>query len=180
MSVILVRRDTGAGLTFDGAEVRLVSSANVSEHPVETGAPVSDHSQREARSAAIQGRITESPFAPADTSGPERITAALAFLDGVLDDGAPLDVYLGERLGFLSPALLVRFEAPITARRGVTIPLLVREVRFAVAESVRVVRPVPAVEPGAGEEKDQGEAGVGDSAPRSWLRSLADAVGAFE
>ncbi len=61
MSTTLLRL-TGSTLTFDVATLAFEDSCRITEHPVETGSNVSDHSQRLPGSITINGTISESPF----------------------------------------------------------------------------------------------------------------------
>ena len=86
MTATLTRQNaTGARdtLTIDAVPTFTVDrSANITDHPIESGGSITDHSQRLPWTVTLRGLQTETPFlADVFGVGPARIADTLAWLD---------------------------------------------------------------------------------------------------
>ena len=131
----LIRDDDGSILRFDAViSVSRSPSVKVSEHPLETGASVVDHTQREPDRLSVLAVISESPLAPATVGGVRRIQEALDWLDASV--GRTLR--LVSRVRSSGDLLLTGWPYEVTTRRSIRVSLALREVRFAEVETVIV------------------------------------------
>lgn len=158
-----IRQSDGAAFVFDAVDSeRYDEGADVTEHAVESGAPISDHSRTRSPTVTITGRMTEAPFAyRGGASGPARLQAALAWLRASL--GQPVDV-VSVRLGTIRGCLITGLPHEIGVSRSMPITVSLRQVRLAEAQFVRIPpsRPVVRV---AGGQSDEADAGAQTTAP---------------
>lgn len=156
---ILYRQAEGDWLQFDNCiEERHAIAVTASAHPLEDGESVTDHAQRQNDRHTIRAVITESPWrvTGAESSGPDRIRAALAFIDKCV--GTVLTLGL-TRTNTVNDALLLGAEYPINNRRQIVVDLTFQVCRFAEATSVKIpaLKPVVVVAVGAADEVDAGQ-----------------------
>ena len=130
MSLTITRVDNGAQLGFDAVTLMNATfSVGVTEHPIEEGAAVTDHTQKLPDNLAVQAIISETP-AQARPGLPieNRIEAARDFLT----QSAGLELTLeSPRFGQRTPYVLTTYTEPITIERGARFSLTFREIRRA-------------------------------------------------
>lgn len=186
MAATLVRQEDGSTLALDAVvTVQFTFSVEVTDHPIEDGSVVSDHAIKQPVLITVDGVVTETPIdADADTSGIQRVQAALDWLDASV--GKLIDV-VTDRLGTYTDCLLTGWPTSIDGVRRLRIPIALKQVRIATAGSVTIT--VEATAGGdaenAADEVDVGEQGTTDTAEepaqeeddRSTLATLIDAMG---
>lgn len=137
---------------FDGAAI-------VTDHPIEGGSTISDHSQIEPLQIVLDVRQTETPLDEPDDLwfGEARITAAMDFLRDVGRSGAPLTVTI-PRIGVFENMVLSAWPNTIDQSRATAFELTLRQIE--IAETAIVDVPIEVVEPearaGQQEEEDLG------------------------
>lgn len=145
---ITVIRGTGETLTFDGwISGSLGGASTITDHPVEDGSTISDHSQHDPRSVTLQVSQSESPID--DDGGPfgeARVQAAIEFLEAIGRSGEPVDVEI-PRVGLLTDYVLARWPAEIDVRKSAAFEVVFREIEIAGVEIVQV--PIEAIAPPA-------------------------------
>lgn len=153
----LIRQSDRSVLVFDVVEQeRYDEGADVTEHAVESGAPISDHSRTRSPTVTLTARMTESPLAyRGGPAGPARLIAALAWLRASM--GEPVDV-VSARLGTVRGCLITAIPHEIGPSRSMPITVSLRQVRLADAEFVRIPpsRPVARVAGGQADGADGG------------------------
>lgn len=182
MSTSLVRNN-GSRLTFDAVpRLQEAPSITLSQHPLEDGGTITDHSYKNNTPVGLQGVVTYSPLETQTqeetATGAERVAAARAFLADLDGELVTLDSSVGTWEG----VVVTRFGARWVARADAAVfDIEVQEVRLASAESVDV--PVAdryeavGIDKGAGGtdagEQPTSEAGEGSSSlAKSLLGSL--------
>ena len=112
-------------------------SANVTQHPVETGIGVSDHVQPLPLEITVTTRITASPStlrlldpSRSRAIGKARLQEALDFLTNAMESG-DLVTYVSVRYGIFASMLITGFPHSAITREEATIAVSLREVRFA-------------------------------------------------
>lgn len=161
MSLTITRVDNGAQLGFDAVTLMNATfSVGVTEHPIEEGAAVTDHTQKLPDNLAVQAIISETP-AQARPGLPieNRIEAARDFLT----QSAGLELTLeSPRFGQRTPYVLTTYTEPITIERGARFSLTFREIRRASFSIVTIppTIPAPAQQAGLSDSQDVGEQGT--------------------
>lgn len=156
-------RETGEVVYLDNTfEVAPVHTSTVSEHPVEEGVNVADHSQPRAPELTITGIVTETPLLVAgrpisvpnvDNRGRE----ILAALRAAKDDGALLAVVVpGE--GLFEDMAITSIRSTVTNVNAKRVTVTLRQVRIAKSVSVNIppLLPNPDASPGLPDEQDVG------------------------
>jgi hypothetical protein len=156
---IVYRQSDGSWFAFDNCiEEQHVPTATATVHPIEDGAAVTDHVQRQQDRIAVRALVTESPrsITGDEITGPERIRAAIAFLESCF--GEPLALGL-TRTSTINDALLIAAPYTIDGQRRVVFDLTFQVATFAEATSVKIpaAKPVAPVAVGAADELDAGQ-----------------------
>jgi hypothetical protein len=147
MTVRIVRRDNGEALEFDASpEQRHSPSAAVSTQPIDDGAAIADHSEKNARKIKVEAITTATPFVSRDESPPDNpIQSALDFLESAAEVPLRLETSLD---GTYEPVLLKRWPYTVDVVRDRGFSLEFVQVRIADARTVRIPeRKQPTVEP---------------------------------
>lgn len=147
MTVRLVRRDNGEALEFDASpEQRHSPSATVSTQPIDEGAAIADHSEKNARTIKVEAITTATPFVARGASPPDNpIQSALEFLESAAEVPLRLETSLD---GTYEPVMLKRWPYTVdqVRERGFSLELV--QVRIADAQTIRIPeRKQPTVEP---------------------------------
>ena len=133
--------------------------ANVTDHPIEDGSMISDHSQAEPRVITLDVRQTETPLIDPDDGleEGERITEAMAFLDRIGRAGTRLTVTI-PRIGVFRDMVLQAWPNDITNSRSASFEIALKQIEVAQTQIVTV--PVEVITPparaGQQEEADLG------------------------
>jgi len=133
--------------------------SNVTDHPIEDGSTISDHSQAEPLLITLDVRQTETPLLDPDDGleGEERITEAMAFVDRVGRSGEPLTVTI-PRIGVYNNMVLTAWPNEIDRRRSTAFEIALKQIEIAQTAIVDV--PIEFVAPparaGQQEEADLG------------------------
>lgn len=177
---VTIIRDNGDSLTFDGWEDGSRSGkATLTEHPIEDGSSVVDHSQRENTMLSLTVKQSEFPINQTDsnTYGEARVLEALNFLEEIGSTGEPVTIEI-PRLGVYEGYVLQSWPTNILPTREGSFSLKFRQIVIAGVEIVEVV-PVDAVAPGsrAGQQPsedvgDQPTEEQEDDGPPSILSSI--------
>jgi hypothetical protein len=153
----LIQTADGRVLGFDAVpKIDYSSSVRTTDHPVESGASVSDHAVEDPDRIAAALVITESPIARATfastsasilpPSGPGRLDAALAFLASI--KGQPVTVQT--RRGVFTPCLIERFACTEDKMRRLNFAASFKVIRYAYADEVVIAVPAPSTDEEAG------------------------------
>lgn len=182
MSTTLIRAD-GRELTFDATIVVSYQKQNViTEHPIEDGAVVSDHVQKQPDTVNLTGIVSDSPLG---ATGEYNVENAVRFLNEVGEAGELLE--LDSRLGLSGNWALEAWPHDVTAIRALTFEITLKQVRIATTETVILPRevPKPAVADSAPPEVDVGKQSPAPVSPveaaelKSRLAAGLDAAAAF-
>lgn len=164
MARVILTRPDGSDLEFDGWIGGTFSgSAVVTDHPIEDGSSVADHSQAEPRRITLQMKQTETPIEGAGVEGPygpERVREAMRFLDAAGESGDPLDVSI-PRIGLFELMVLESWPAEISVERAADFEIVLKQIE--IAEALVVDVPVEAIAP-ASRAGQQPEADTGKQA----------------
>lgn len=132
-------RPNGRALTFDAVPRVTVTNANrVTEHPIEDGSPVVDHVQALPLEITLIGVVTETPLDwQSSRGGPGHVNEALAFFEAARQERLVLS---GPRIpgGTVGDLVLVRWPYDLDSVRRVRPTISLRQVRTAVARTVRI------------------------------------------
>lgn len=124
-------------LVFDNVDsVRVSSRVNVTSHPVEFGAEVSDHAQVLPIEVQIRGRITETPLG---VPSPGAVELALGFFER----NAGQLVTITTSRGVFADMMFTAYPWDITGLGEIVFDVSAKRVRIALAVSV----PIPARQP---------------------------------
>lgn len=116
---LVTRRKTSIGtLELDAAvSVTYSNSADVTSHPVEQGADVSDHVRAQPLDIKIEGVISNTPIASTATASSGRSMQAFAELQKLLEDGTPVDIVSGDFFPYKN-MVIYALDVPRDARSG--------------------------------------------------------------
>ena len=130
-------RPSGESLFFDGTlSEDWVEAAAVTDHPVESGATVSDHIHVLSRSFRLNCVMTASPLkVDGETVSVRREVEAKEFLIGCLGE---LVTVVTSRFGAVANCAITTVRHPVTARGAIEFAIDVRVVRIAQQESVAI------------------------------------------
>ena len=111
----------------------------VTDHPIEDGSTISDHSQIEPLQITLDVRQTETPLDIPDDGfeGEERITEAMDFLRRVGRAGDPLTATI-PRIGVFENMILAAWPNEIDRRRSSAFEVTLRQIEIAVTAIVGV------------------------------------------
>lgn len=157
---VLYRQSDGEWFQFDNCyEEQHAPTMTATVHPIESGAPVTDHVQRNPDRVDLRVEVTESPFASdvrGTISGHERIQAAIRFLEACVGEALTFDV---TRTEARYDMVLIGFPHPVNVVRRVIFGLSFQSVRFAEAANVTIpaAQPVAAVATGAADTYHAGQ-----------------------
>lgn len=129
----------GPEQAFDYTRIEFIDEASVTEHPVETGAVVSDHVQRRPRRFVADLFVTSSPLSPVEV--PFAINRAAIFLAQAI--GQRAEVYIEGEETFRD-VVLESVSHARTASGGRAFVCRFRQIRIAQAMSVPIPARVPA------------------------------------
>lgn len=187
MSTIAITDSAGTTFVFDVVrEYMLTSEVSVTDHPVETGANVSDHAQKLPKKLAFKGLVTESPFDYQDTTGGvDRVTRALEWLDSI---AGTLVTVVTEVFGTFSNMAITRYPTSRSSMKSLEFDCEFKQVILATAGLVDIPAEAPVAEsaaaaglPDAQDVGEQPTTDVGDTAAtasdQSALLSLTEALG---
>lgn len=157
---IEIERPDGQILRFDAwITGNFDGKATVSDHPIEDGSRIADHSQAEPLQISLEVGVTETPLV--DDGGPvgeERITEAMRFLDEAGRAGEPLTVTI-PRAGVYDQMVLTGWPNTFDRQKSSTFEVMLKQIE--IAETVIVRVPIEAIDPpsraGQQEEVDLGE-----------------------
>ncbi|MEL6349398.1 MAG: phage baseplate protein [Myxococcota bacterium] len=139
-------RPNGRVLTFDAVLRLTITHQNrVTDHPIESGSPVSDHIQALPLEITLLAVTTESPLDwQSAEGGPGHVNAALAFFEAARFETLVLS---GPRLprGQVGELALVRWPYDLTSKRGVRPTILLRQIKKATGRQVRIAVSQPVV-----------------------------------
>lgn len=157
-------RDDGEAWSLDGV-VRIARERRITitDHPVETGSPVSDHAQRDPFRETVAGTVTATPLEGRtwdQPTGQARLDAALDFFASCVG----LSVSLEFSDVVLDGYLLASWTHERTAHRAIKFALEFKEVVMATAAVVEipVTQPVAAAAAALPDEVDIGEQAAKD------------------
>ena len=169
-------RDT---LTIDAVPTFTVDrSANITDHPVESGGSITDHSQRLPWTVTLRGLQTETPFlADVFGVGPSRIADTLAWLDA--STGQLLTLAVPD-----SPTIrnLMIQSAPYTGNvsNSVELTVTLKQVLIVDSQSVAIpsafVRPRRDVKAATAPTAQTGETQTEPLTSKTWLATALDLV----
>lgn len=158
-----IERSDGFFLTLDSTIAQVfVSSAVVTEHPVESGVAITDHVQPQALRVAVEGVVTETPYQLQDsdlsmilflTDGPERTEAARAFMRSLEGD---LVTIVSDRVGTVESCVVERWVDTVDRFGRLNLSIDLRQIRIAEAEVVVIPPDLPA-NAGMSSEQDTGD-----------------------
>lgn len=147
MSVTLIRRDTGAALTFDASPQQShTPSVEVTTHPIAEGAEIADHAEPKNRRITVEGIVTQTPFVPQGEPAPDSpIEDAIEWLRGAAGQPLTLETSLD---GTYEPVLLTQYPYTVDQVRRRVFEVELVQVRLAEARTVRIpARKEPTLEP---------------------------------
>ena len=152
-----LERPDGAGWTFDAwFEGVFGGSSTITEHPIEDGATISDHSQYEPLQITMDLGVTETPGEALDLPvGQERIDRAREFLQAAGRAGDPLTVTI-PRMGVFEQMVLESWPNTIDSRKSSRFEVVIKQIEIAEAQIVRV--PGEAIEPASRSGQQEEEA----------------------
>ena len=162
MSATIIR-ETGEAIALDNTfEVGVSHLSIVSDHPIERGVNVSDHSQPRPAEITISGVVTETPlvvagrsttFEGSDNRGREVVAALVA----AKDDGALLDVIVPGS-GLIEGVVVQSIRSTVVSVTATRVSITLRQIRHAepVSVSIPPLRPSPSASPGLADEQDVG------------------------
>lgn len=133
----LTRQDTGDSFTPDVVvSLGYSRSAKISEHPVEDGSSIADHSQSGNLPISMTAIVTESPYARrGEFGGVARIRAARDWLESAMLAGDLLTL-TSKRMGSTSNCLIKRLQWPVTVERKVTFTIELVQITIATSTSI--------------------------------------------
>jgi hypothetical protein len=175
MSTSLVNLTTLGLLTFDAATVTFDYGSNITDHPVETGATVSDHIQVLPNAITITGTITESPYADQTNGVPMlRRQNALNWIEAARKSLIMVDT---EQYGAFSSYAIATFRHDLTNVKRAVLVIVLKQFVQALAGFVTI--PVsapasPAVSASFATSMDAGVQASMDAARANLAASLAD------
>lgn len=179
LSIIYTEGTTAGMLTLDASLSEAYSaSAEVTEHPVETGSAVVDHVRPRPREVRVEGLITEQVVtsdAPADRDRP---LAAYERLSAILEAGQPVNITSG--LTLVENVVMTSLDVPRdrSTGRALRFSATFREIRFATSETVELPPSAPQKKVKAGDKSPKEPKPKAKAKARRTLgRYLADVVG---
>lgn len=135
--MILIHPD-GSSFAFDAVlGGSLLTQDTVTTHPVEDGAAVADHVDRGPLVVTLTALTTESPIKKGVSTGPERVSDALEFLERARGQRLTL-LTEDDRFGQIDGLVLTRNTGTIRALRDLPLDLELVQVRTATAQLVQV------------------------------------------
>jgi hypothetical protein len=158
----IVRNEDATLLVFDAVEVCGVNpTCTVTAHPVEDGATVADHVQRNPLSVTMRGWLSETPFVgSAAEVDYERVQKAIEWLTACVGK----TLFLVTRYGVLTSMVLVRWPYEVGQLRGLRFDLEFAEV--VMAEAAEVTIPASKTKAsGMASKRDAGEQGKSKDDP---------------
>jgi len=156
---VIISRQDGEGLTFDASPSRTYrKNYNVTDHPVEEGADVTDHVQQLPLEYTVTGIVSGTPFESAQNADSEfRTLEALEFLEQTADAGEVVTV-LDDRLGLIQDVVIASVPTQVDVQRRLQFEVKFRRVVFAEAQRVEIPpdQPDPVAQASAPDEQDVG------------------------
>lgn len=136
----------------------IVQDVRVTDHPIEDGSSVSDHSQTLPLRIVITCLVTESPISSfeSEIDGVQRILDAFSFLNGAVGQ---LLSYQSDRYGLYESMMIEGFPSSVTKMRSAPFTISLKQVKIATFATVDIAPedPAPVAEAGAPDEVDTGE-----------------------
>lgn len=173
MKIQLTNTETFASLLLDVLRVDFSPEALVTEHPIELGANVTDHTQVRPYRFAVEAIVTASPrgVVPAPTA----LQVATSYLEGAV--GQLLNVVI-DGVGTFNNYTLEACPYSVTSRQSRVFSLRFKQIRIAASVSVTIPPRLPAPVASTGAPSAQGlgqQAAV--AAPESLLSAAANLLG---
>lgn len=154
-------------------------SSRVTQFPVEDGSAMSDHIQNEPDKLTLQGFVTNSPISTLDTSGPGTGENAFEALERIHRTREPVKVFT--TLKEYTDMAMSEFSVPKNSQTGETLRFSASFVKIkkVSSEVVQVANLKTGSKDAASPKKDVGKQNTKepDATKKSWLASLATAVG---
>lgn len=182
MTATLTRQDATTArdtLTIDAVPTYTVDrNANITDHPIESGGSITDHSQRLPITVTLRGLQTETPFlSDVFGTGPDRIADTLAWLDASM--GRLLTLAIPD-----APTIrnLMIMAAPYTGNvsRSVDLVVTLKQVLIVETQSVAIpsafVRPRRDVKAATSPPADKGETQTEPLTSKTWFAAGIDFV----
>src|SRR5690625_1376175 len=133
--MIILRRESGEELILDAAiSESWQPEVIITDHPVESGSPVSDHAQRQPERVSLQVMTSETPLGRPGPTGPERVRETLRFLNEAGGAGELLE--LETRYGETDNWLLESWPHDVGKIRGLAFSITLKQVRIAQVETI--------------------------------------------
>ena len=180
MTTVLLDPATGDRLVLDGhLRTNVGDSSQVTEHPIASGADITDHTQDRAVTALLDLVHTESPRPGLGLdTGPERVQESLAWIRD--RRAVPLDILTPDRPALRSMLSEDRSYS-FGVERSVRQPLRFRQATFVDAQTTATTAPTPRDDfdnrdPGDRGEQPTSEANETQSRDASALTGLIDTL----
>ena len=177
MSTILIR-PTGDSWTLDACYVDFAETVSITDHPIESGAIVSDHAQRQPSLITLTATISESPWSD-KTNGVlvQRRADFLLFLEAAVGESLVLST---EQYGTFHGYMLADWRHGLDGTNSAKVNVTLKQVK--IAEAGYVTIPVSAPKSSAsagfasgqsvGEQATTTASGAGVTADSSALYSM--------
>lgn len=176
MAAVFIR-ETGESIALDNTfDVTVTYASTISEHPVESGANVADHSQPRTPEIVVSGLVTESPrvvpgrevtYEGADNRAREIIASLVA----AKNDGALLTAVLPGH-GVFENVVVASIRPSVTNIKGTRFNITLRQIRIAERITVQIppLRPNPEAAPGLADETNRGRVNTSRAATQETAR----------
>ncbi len=133
--VAITRRDTGESIEIDAlVSAEKTLSWTITDHPVERGAKMSNHRQRQPDSMTLEGVVVGIDIAGTGSTGVARMLEVEDWIRSASSSDTLLDVYIPSRPG-ISGCMFTLYRASMTPDEKLDVTIALREVVVAVARS---------------------------------------------
>lgn len=156
---------------------------DVTEHPVETGANITDHARKKPRTVKIDGVLVDYPVENPDDGNAGRALANLATLEALRDNGQLVE--LRSQVLTLSNLLIqaISYTRTKDIADAVRFSATLREVRLVDSQTVAIKTAVTSAKPKHSDGKKTGEPAKEAEVKKSWAKqgkALLDQLGALK
>lgn len=166
-AAVLVRQIDGSVWRPDAAlTISFRPNYTITEHPVESGAAISDHIQPRPNTIVVNAVVTENPtLAPGQLGGPIHLRRQLKWLYETAENGQLVDI-VTRRLGIFKRYAITGLPHIIDKVARLNFQITLRQVRIATATSVFItVEQVTHTDTTSGGEITEDDAAAAAGAP---------------